>query len=185
MLLLIASFSLVSFVLAWFYASNPDLVTRRSNYGNLIDPALPLDYSTLIGAADTSDATLNEIKGRWVLLHVLAGSVCEPGCRKSLHATRQLRLMLNKDLPRVRRLLLRNDSHARSEPEEQDPDLLRGNLGPETLTKLTAAIGTRPPDGAVILLDPFGNAMMWYPPDFDPYRVLKDLKQLLRTSRIG
>jgi hypothetical protein len=34
-------------------------------------------------------------------------------------------------------------------------------------------------------MDPFANVMMWYPPDFDPYGVVRDLQRLLKISQIG
>jgi hypothetical protein len=37
----------------------------------------------------------------------------------------------------------------------------------------------------VILMDPLGNAILWYDGGFDPYGLLKDLKHLLRASQIG
>ena len=37
----------------------------------------------------------------------------------------------------------------------------------------------------IYISDPLGNLMMSYPPDINPKGILKDLKKLLRTSRIG
>jgi len=181
-LVLIALVSILPFVFAWLYANNPHLITKRSNFGNLIHPAQPLDYAQLISGSSSSDTTLQEIKGRWVLLQILPGGTCGAPCRKSLHATRQVRLMLNKDLPRLRRLFLRGNGDGGI---EQEADLLQGGIGEAGLEKLTRAMGRAPEEGTVILLDPFANAMMWYGPGFDPYGMLKDLKQLLRTSQIG
>ncbi|MFO1418222.1 MAG: hypothetical protein U1E83_06085 [Methylotetracoccus sp.] len=186
MLLLIASLSLIPFLLAWVYASHPELIGRRSNYGHLIDPALPIDYARLLGPPDGSGVQA-EIKGRWVLLQVETNGDCGDACRQSLHATHQIRLMLNKDLPRVRRLVIigNQGSGPVLGDRPDDPDLLRAQVDADRTRELTHVIGGDGSDGALILLDPFGNAMMWYPPGFDPYGVLKDLKHLLRTSQIG
>jgi len=37
----------------------------------------------------------------------------------------------------------------------------------------------------VYLIDPLGNLMMFYPPDADPSGMLKDLRKLLKYSKIG
>ena len=35
------------------------------------------------------------------------------------------------------------------------------------------------------IIDPLGNLMMSYPPDINPRGIMKDLKKLLKFSRIG
>jgi len=37
----------------------------------------------------------------------------------------------------------------------------------------------------VYIIDPLGNLMMYYPPGADPGGMLKDLKKLLKYSKIG
>ena len=39
--------------------------------------------------------------------------------------------------------------------------------------------------GYIYISDPLGNLMMSYPADINPKGILKDLKKLLRASRIG
>ena len=40
-------------------------------------------------------------------------------------------------------------------------------------------------DNAIYLIDPFGNIMLRFPPDLKPNSMLKDIKHLLKVSRIG
>jgi hypothetical protein len=184
MLLLIASISLVPFLLAWVYYRHPDWVVARSNYGNLISPARPLSYADLLtGAAESTSA----VKGRWILLQLAEDGDCGLPCRKSLIATRQIRLLLNKDIPRVRRLFLKpvTTPDLSGDGFDGSEDLTQAALSPALLETLTSALGRRPEAGSVLLIDPFANLMMWYPPDFDRYGVLRDLKHLLRSSQIG
>jgi len=42
-----------------------------------------------------------------------------------------------------------------------------------------------PSADAIYLIDPLGNIMMRFPSDLEPGKVLKDLKHLLKVSRIG
>ena len=41
------------------------------------------------------------------------------------------------------------------------------------------------PTDHIYLVDPLGNLMMRFPRDPDPARMIKDLKRLLKYSRIG
>jgi len=43
----------------------------------------------------------------------------------------------------------------------------------------------QPLQNAIYLVDPLGNLMMRFPPDLEPKSLLKDLKHLLKVSRIG
>lgn len=184
MLILIASIAIIPFMLAWFYAKNPELIAKRSNYGNLIIPAQPLNYEELLGPPDPRDAGLQDAKGRWILLQLLPhGATCGAVCRETSYATRQIRLMLNKDIARVRRLLLSSDPVTGEVTE--DRDLMRGIASVSLVETVSRVLGRAPEEGMLILIDPFANAMMWYPPRFDPYGVLRDLKHLLRSSQIG
>ncbi len=184
--ILIASIAIVPFLLAWFYARNPNLVTKRSNYGTLIIPAQPLSYDDLLVPADAGRNPLQQAKGRWIMLQALAaGTECGTVCRDTLLASRQIRLLLNKDMARVRRLLLADAASALPDDALGDSDLLVGKATAAVTEALARALGRAPEEGMLILIDPFANAMMWYPPRFDPYGVLRDLKHLLRSSQIG
>jgi hypothetical protein len=186
MLLLIALISLIPFLLAWVYYQNPQWVSGRSNYGTLVVPAQPIPYSDLLRPVGADAAPPDGLKGRWILLQVEGASGCGVPCQYSLQATRQIRLLLNKDIVRVRRLLLTPVPNRKPvEGLQEDSDLQYGGLPDELLKKLTEIVGRVPDDGTVILIDPFANAMMWYAPDFDPHGVLRDLKHLLRYSQIG
>jgi hypothetical protein len=37
----------------------------------------------------------------------------------------------------------------------------------------------------IYVVDPLGNLVLRYPRDADPFRIIKDLARLLKTSRIG
>ncbi|HUL12198.1 MAG TPA: hypothetical protein VLU73_08530 [Methylococcaceae bacterium] len=189
-ILLIALICVVPFAIAWYLSKNPELVEDRqkSNYGHLIVPARPFEYADFFHAPITPAENLPEIKGRWVLVQIASGPTCQDLCRETAHKTGQLRLMLNKEIPRVRRLLLLPDpadSASIKALAATDPTLLIAGL-PETLRRrLQDAVGEPLADGMVLLMDPFANLMMWYEPGFDPYGALRDLQRLLKASQIG
>jgi hypothetical protein len=189
-LFIIALICFVPFAIAWYLAKNPHWVEGRekSNYGHLITPAQPFEYADFFRDPITPAETLPEIKGRWVMLQIASGPVCNDVCQQTAHKTGQLRLMLNKEIPRVRRLLLlpgQIDPSALTALITVDPTLLIAGL-PETLRqRLQQTVGTPLVDGMMLLMDPFANVMMWYEPGFDPYGALRDLQRLLKISQIG
>ncbi|MFM8441973.1 MAG: hypothetical protein ACKN9W_01370 [Methylococcus sp.] len=186
LIIIIALTALVPFVLAWYYAQHPELIDKTSNYGTLILPPRSLQLAPWLEGGDAGREPEDGLKGRWVLLQVATGS-CEAVCAETLHKTHQGWLMLNKEMPRVKRLLLMANANQALNAAAilRDDALETAILAPEIMEELTLAIGQPPGDGVVILLDPLGNLVLWYDTGFDPYRMVKDLKHLLKASQIG
>ena len=190
LVVLIAMISILPFGFAWYLAKHTDLIKNqpKANYGHLITPARPVDYAELLQMPLSAAENLPEIKGHWVMLQVTSGPVCNEVCKATAGKTARMRLMLNKELSRVRRLLLipgGADAASTQEIAGHDPTLLMAGLSEGLRQRLQEAVGAPLAEGCLILLDPFANVMMWYPPGFDPYGVLRDLKRLLKNSQIG
>lgn len=184
--IIIALLTIVPLLLAWYYASHPELITRRSNYGQLIVPPHPLDTSEFAVTA-TSPAPLEDSKGRWVLLQI-APEGCQTACAETLYKTHQARLMLNKEISRVRRLLVLPGSQSGWIPtaeQQEDQSLIIVMTSSTHLQNLIEAAGGQLPDDALILMDPIGNLILHYGSGFDPYGLVKDLRHLLKVSQIG
>jgi hypothetical protein len=184
-LVLIALTAVIPFVLAWYYAQHPELIEKTSNYGTLVVPVQTLPEGTLLAEPFSDPKRVEEVKGRWVLLQVTQDG-CGAVCKDALHRTHQGWLMLNKEMLRVRRVLLVKDAKtAGQEAIRQDDALVPARLDPVVLKTLEAAMGGPVPEGALFLVDPLMNVALWYAPSFDPYRLVKDLKHLLKASQIG
>jgi hypothetical protein len=186
-IILIALISAVPFGAAWYYARHPELIGKTSNYGTLIVPVRQLDSAQLLARPLSRAEALPEIKGRWVLLHLPAGP-CGTACAETLHKTHQARLMLNKEISRVKRLLLLPAGAPTADVDailKKDEDLIVVGTPEPLLQTLTEALGKPPADNTVVLMDPLGNLVLWYDAGFDPYKLVKDLKHLLRASQIG
>lgn len=187
MILAVALTAIVPFALAWYYAQHPEFIEKTSNYGTLIVPPRTLDYAALFAQPAFPAESWSDIKGRWVLLHVASGP-CGPACAETLYKTHQARLMLNKEIPRVKRLLLVPPGTPAEETDAllKKDDALAITAAPAPLLKTVAeALGRPPTENMVILLDPLGNTVLWYDGGFDPYGLVKDLKHLLKASQIG
>ena len=159
----------------------------RVNAGELIAPARPLPESALPLAAGDAETNPRFLKGKWTLLYLQKGR-CDDECRRHLYDTRQVRIALDREMPRVQRVFI-GDADCCDLPElkQAHPDLIVIRESPADAA-LLALLPMR--EGAlnshrVYLIDPLGNAMMFYAPDARPKGMLKDMKRLLRLSSIG
>ena len=131
---------------------------------------------------------MKELVGHWVLVNIVPGSECGKVCLEAIYKTKQLRLMMNKDLTRIRRLVMLMqpvDNAVASVRWKDDLRLLRATLTKSLSEKIKQIRQGKIEDGMLLLMDPLGNLMMHYEPGFDPYDVKKDLGKLLRISQIG
>jgi cytochrome oxidase Cu insertion factor (SCO1/SenC/PrrC family) len=211
-ILLLFGMTIVPFCIAWFFSLNPNLVTanKTNNNGVLITPpietAINVTERDFIGIDKFSSENLKELQGRWILTLIIPQSECQQVCLENIHKTKQLWLMLNRDLTRVRRVAVvfndvnpvKAESWWQWDCQLYDPktknyiadkncqiSLLRVKAGEKLKNKLKQVKQGAIPDGMLFLIDPLGNIMMYYEPGFDPYKVVKDLKKLLSVSQIG
>jgi len=163
-------------LLAWLWYTNIDhawLQPKTVNKGTLIQPPRPLT----VDGAPTRSGTLS-LKGKWTL--VVAASDCAQDCKRSLYVTRQVRIALGKDLERVQRLLV----------TRRLPDIDLTKTQPDLAVAAPDAFPgfkefTPPGPDHLLLVDPLGNVMMYYPLRVEPKDLHDDLKRLLRYSQTG
>jgi cytochrome oxidase Cu insertion factor (SCO1/SenC/PrrC family) len=167
-------------IAAWFgyFVWQPQ---SRQNYGELIE-ARPLSDPELrrLGGAPFR---LSQLRGKWLLLQIDSGT-CAESCRKKLHYLRQVRLAQGKDADRIERVWLLSDAVSPDAALLGDYPGLHVSLasGSRIAAEFPAA---RSPADHIYLVDPLGNLMLRFPADPDPRRMMKDLRRLLKASRIG
>ncbi len=187
-ILIIFGLSIIPFCFAWYLSNNPELVAKGTSNGELVIPIITTERSEMTGFDEFSSKNIKELMGRWLLVNVIPNQDCNVLCVDAIHKTKQLRLMLNKDLTRVRRIVLLFKD---SDPElakrwwQEDTRLLHLKPTQSLIKKLETIRKGRVAEGMLFLIDPLGNIMMQYEPEFDPYKVKRDLKKLLRISQIG
>lgn len=166
-------------VAAWLYFQGGSLApSGRTNHGAVLEPIVNIGAEMAFIDSDPAAAR------HWVLIYSHAGECADP-CRDALYTSRQARLMLGKEMDRVRRVFLHGDSP----PDtvflaEEHPGLI--TTGDDRLSSLLE--NKRPvdnPAGGYFLVDPHGNLVMYFRPDMDPADMVDDIKHLLRLSRIG
>lgn len=175
----------------WFQVVKTGVINLGSkSNGELIAPAVPFTEFALQELGEENAFELDDVRGKWTILYI-PGSTCDAGCEKTLHDIRQARLALNHRMERVQRVLLVDEELAFS-TETQDAQLGLRIVGGDQqdssgfADQLGAAQSSmEPKTNMIYLIDPLGNLMMRYTPDQLPRPLFKDLKHLLKVSRIG
>lgn len=192
---LFAVFFIPMFIAMWMYFGAGSWFTLKSqNHGVLIQPPRPLNEFSLT-SNDAATWTHEEFLGKWTIMYLGDGQ-CDLYCEASLFKMRQVQLTLGRDSQRVQRKFLGlddglgdglgNNSNStnlkeifKNYPKLQnawfDPDLFRIHL-PQF----------KDLDGhSIYIIDPLGNLMMYYSKYATSKGIKKDLKRLLKVSRIG
>ena len=169
LLLLFAVFA-APVVLAWllFYVFPEWKPSATANHGALVEPLRqlpPFQFETQAGNS------INEtfLRGKWTLVYLHSGS-CADACIDQLFKIRQIRLAQGKNIDRLQRLLLWDDSGVSDEEATalaaHFPGLVIVSLADRTRADLRGVFSldeqTATAAGRVYLVDPLGNLMMFY-----------------------
>jgi len=172
-------------IVSWlFIRFGSDRVELQSmTYGELVNPVVMLEAFQL----PNNGVGLTSLQGIWTLLYPVRGE-CLEICEQLLHDTRQVRTALAKEMPRVQRVVLWQNSKQGAELPIDDParhPALRTFRGDES--ELAPLWQQLPgiPEEFLYLIDPMGNVMMRYPLDFEGKPLLKELNFLLKNSVLG
>jgi cytochrome oxidase Cu insertion factor (SCO1/SenC/PrrC family) len=170
----------------WYYGLSAVMVpSGKSNHAPLVQPVVTLSQFGN-GLHENGEVSLMSLKHKWTIVHII-GASCEQPCQKSLYNTRQTRFALGKDANRVQRFLILESKllATKIRTEHLDVSLLKPSAGgiSSQLKDILVKYNVGQNDG--LLIDPLGNVMMIVPADLDPGKLLKDLKKLLKLSRIG
>jgi len=179
MLALIFLAPVISAWVAWTFMGTHG-ATATTNAGRLIVPARPLVADGLLDAAGAPlDGKL--LRGRWTYV-LFATAGCDARCERQIYITGQLRKGLNKDMSRVRRLLVLSRPAA---VPAQGQDLQVATVGGGGFLRQFREAG-QPVDGAsFFLVDPLGNLMMAYDLEVPFKGLFKDIRKLLKVSQVG
>ena len=161
---------------------------KLANHGELIEPPQALPEAGLINV-DSSPLPTAQLRHKWTLVLAI-NAPCDNICQHDLHQMRQVQVALNKEMVRLRRVLISHSvsdlatDPALPEVRRRYPDLLiaapaadaQGTLWRKTMDNTNYRF---------YLIDPLGNVMMRYPNKPDMTGMLKDLERLLKYSWVG
>ena len=119
--------------------------------------------------------------GKWVLGVYITDAI---KAENSLYLMRQLNVALNRDIYKARRLtffsnaLIENElkdllkEYPRTENFKDENGMLLNVLQRNSSIDMNN-------QNPIFIIDPYGRAVMFFPPDTDPKKILKDLKVLI------
>lgn len=190
-LLLLAAIFFGPLVVAWlwFFGLDPQ-VNSTTNNGVLVQPPIPVSFDENVELEGFADE--DYLRRKWTMLY-LGDSRCDDSCRDDLFQMRQVRATLARRMERVQGLLLLTDNLApsadfaaylakdheglRVEPANRVPRVMQAIADIQQRYEITKR--------AVIIIDPLGNLMMYFPEGTPPAKMQKDIKRLLKVSRVG
>ena len=177
-------------VFSWWLLNYTNVVTDRSksNHGDLITPPRQIENLDLIDPLSADKKY--QLHGKWSMVYV--AEYCDQICIDNLYRMRQIHIAMDKHSLRVQRVLfLKSDSYQDLIDTFKDYSGQRliktESLDINNLLDQFRLTEADDPIKAhrLYIIDPLGNLMMSYEPKVDPGGIMKDLKKLLRASRIG
>ena len=169
--------------LAWFiYFTGIGIPDGRTNKGTLISPPTAFDELQLHNGSEKIN--LAALEGNWGVI-VFGSSACDQAtCQESLYKTRQVHIALGKESDRLVRLYVAPKAPAL--PDElvtEHPKVFWLN---STKAQIVKALNLKEwPENQYFIVDPLGNIMMQYFPEQEGGDLLKDLRKLMKASKIG
>ena len=175
---ILLALAILPFVLGTLYFQYVSSTGGQSttNYGTLVSPMKQVDnFGT---------------EGFWTF--VIIAKQCEASCKKRLLAAETTRVLTNENMQRVRTVFIGMNPLR----EEDKPTNVNAKIHSPFTTVVTTeqwqkrtasfALSEQQMLESILLIDPRKNFMMLYPKDKqDPKKMLKDMKRLLKYSRIG
>ena len=181
--ILVASIFVVPLATAFLLYYSSGWRPMVNTHGMLIDPPRPLAVAG-VALADGRPAPPDVFLGHWSVVY--PADACNERTSELLDELARVRVALDKDAGRVRRVLLQGGQCASFGFPSQDADLLvlstAGPGGRAFRAQFPLAV-----DGGhgIYIVDPHGNLMMSYPAAGSARGLLTDLERLLRLSSIG
>ena len=123
---------------------------------------------------------------------IYVAELCDDICMQNVYRMRQIHMGMGKHSLRVQKVLFLIDQDL-----DELSSLLANYKGQQVINTNSVdtdillekfrieGVKDLPRFQRIYISDPLGNLMISYPPNINPKGILKDLKKLLRTSRIG
>ena len=161
--LLIVFVFILPFIFAKYFFDNDATSTRgTTNHGSFL-----ADEVSIASLADND---------HWVILQVIDGK-CDASCQDNMYMLRQINTALGKDMGRVKRYLLNNNTDENAVYFDNYPKVIVLDRSETLYNKLTKM------DERIFIADPFGKIILGYENDFIAKGLLKDIKKLLKFSK--
>lgn len=164
-LILILLVFITPFIFAqYFYMNNATDSRGTTNHGKFLHEEININ--------------LNNQDEHWALLQVLPIE-CDLKCQDNTYMLRQVNTLLGKNMDRVQRYILFNRSYENQYQYLNNyPKVIVLDKSETLYNKLSKM------DDGIFIVDPFGKIILGYNQNFEAKGLLKDLKKLLKYSKI-
>jgi hypothetical protein len=196
-LIIILLMSLAPLVAALIVYFIPELRPEGSAaYGELVQPQRPMpDAKDLpLTTLDGKPFDLGSLKGKWIMM-AADGAACPEACARKLYIIRNTHASQGKHVERLARVwFITDDAPVPEKVLEAYKGAVMVRVNPVVLQQflLGGAAGSVTPEQArqglstpIWVIDPLGNLMLQYPAVADPEMFRKDIRMLIKSSRIG
>lgn len=196
-LIIIMLMSLAPLVAALIVYFIPELRPEGSAaYGELVEPQRPMPNAKDLPlmTLDGKPFDLSSLKGKWIMM-AADGAACPEACARKLYIIRNTHASQGKHVERLARVwFITDDAPVPEKVLEAYKGAVMVRVNPVVLQQflLGGAAGSVTPEQArqglstpIWVIDPLGNLMLQYPAVADPEMFRKDIRKLIKSSRIG
>lgn len=141
--------------------------------GNLINPVI-----TITKSEDFNNILKNK---KWTFMYIYDNESCDLICEATLYMMQQVRESLGREKQRVSNLLIVKKDFNGSDNKE----ILEKYNKIKFLEIIEKDFFKKIKKNHLYIIDPLGNIFMYYDKDFDAKGLKKDIKKILKISRIG
>ena len=174
LLLIILSFA-GPLMLATFMYKYSDFipVAEPKSNGNLITPVI-----TISKEEDFGNILSNK---KWTFMYVYEDDACDLICEATLYMMQQVRESVGRERSRIKNILIVNNNFNNEDNEK----IIKKYNKIELLNVLQNNFFDKLEKNHLYIVDPLGNIFIYYDKDFSAKGLKKDIKKMLRISRIG
>ena len=171
----------ISYHLSKDYHAGGELQT--SNYGSFINPIVELSQSTFDDYSG-ENLNVNQHLTKWSLIYRMPEN-CSQRCSDEIYLIRQVNIALGKDMNRLERVIVLNQTIPSSEVDDLVIKYPKAIVVKNNSSTFINEINKITDRYVLLLTDPLGNVILGYDEGFEGKKLLKDIKKLLKLSKIG
>ncbi len=183
--LLIVFIFTVPFVISYYlskdYHAGGELQT--SNYGSFINPIIELSQTNFDDYSG-ENFNVNKHLTKWSLIYRMPKN-CLQSCSDEIYLIRQVNIALGKDMNRLERVIVLNQTMLNSEVDDVVDKYPKAIVVKNNSSTFINEINKITERHVLLLTDPLGNVILGYDEGFEGKKLLKDIKKLLKLSKIG
>jgi len=148
-------------------------IAPPKSYGNLINPVITINKKE-----DFNNILINK---KWTFMYLFENKTCDLICEATLYTMQQVRESVGREKQRISNLLIVDKSFINKDNKKIISKYNKIKL----LKIINDNFFQKLNKNHLYIIDPLGNIFMYYDKDFDAKGLKKDIKKILKISRIG